>query len=538
MSHIFISYSKKDIDFARHLRKLLQDHGFAVWMDETKLVPSQRWWPTIETNIRSCAAFVIIMSPSAAESDWVERELLGAEKYRKPIFPVLLSGEVWLRLGNVQYQDMTAGIGAKLAPVFIETLEKVVLVTNMPSSSSYSLLKRITPSTQIGWIAVAIMVLIFGGVLSSGIFSPTATPMLSATAKIRRTETAVQVELDSESTKTALVPTSTPMKETLSARTKERILFGSQQEGRFEIYVMDSDGSNLVNLTRNAADDYDPNWSPDGSHIAFISRRDGNQEVYVMDSDGSNPVNLTRNAADDYDPNWSPDGSHIAFISRRDGNQEVYVMDSDGSNPVNLTRNAANDYDPNWSPDGSHIMFGSARDMNFEIYVMNDDGSDPINVTNNTADDFSAEWSPDGSRITFTSRRDGNFEIYVMNANGSRPVNLTNSTAKDDYPNWSPDGSRILFTSWREGYAKLTVVDANGSNPKKLITFTNDEQFALDRQIKFPQWSPDGTQITFILAQSSSYELYIINANGTNLVNLMNIRPADSAPKWQPMIKP
>src|SRR5215216_3110503 len=109
MSHIFISYSKKDIDFARHLRVLLQDQGFAVWMDETKLVPSQRWWPTIEANIKSCAAFIVIMSPNSLESEWVEREILVAERQtsRKPIFPILLGGEVWGRLGNLQYEDMT-----------------------------------------------------------------------------------------------------------------------------------------------------------------------------------------------------------------------------------------------------------------------------------------------------------------------------------------------------------------------------------------------------------------------------------------------
>ncbi len=50
MSHLFLSYSKKDIAFARELRERLLAEGFAVWMDETKLVPSERWWKTIEQN--------------------------------------------------------------------------------------------------------------------------------------------------------------------------------------------------------------------------------------------------------------------------------------------------------------------------------------------------------------------------------------------------------------------------------------------------------------------------------------------------------
>ena len=94
MSHIFISYSKQNIDFARHLRRLLQDQGFSVWMDETQLGASEKWWSSIERNIKSASAFIVILSPDARESDWVEREILVAEDKRnkKTIFPVLLEG--------------------------------------------------------------------------------------------------------------------------------------------------------------------------------------------------------------------------------------------------------------------------------------------------------------------------------------------------------------------------------------------------------------------------------------------------------------
>ena len=70
--------------------------------------------------------------------------------------------------------------------------------------------------------------------------------------------------------------------------------------------------------------------------IAFESNRDGNEEIYVMNADGTNQTNLTNNAARDYVPAWSPDGSKIAFGSTRDGNDEIYVMNADGSGQVNL----------------------------------------------------------------------------------------------------------------------------------------------------------------------------------------------------------
>lgn len=124
MSHIFISYSKQDIDFVRYLRAMLEAEGFAVWLDEARLTPSARWWKSIETNIETCSAFIVVMSPNAEESDWVEREILLAERLKKPLFPMLLAGSSWSRLANIQYEDMRAGLRAKLTAHLVESLKR------------------------------------------------------------------------------------------------------------------------------------------------------------------------------------------------------------------------------------------------------------------------------------------------------------------------------------------------------------------------------------------------------------------------------
>jgi hypothetical protein len=126
MAHIFISYSKQNIDFMRYLRTLLEAEGFIVWVDEERLAPSARWWKAIEENITTCGAVIVIMSPEASESDWVEREILLAEKEKRPIFPVLLAGEAWSRLANIQYADMRAGLRAKLPPALLDGLRSHV----------------------------------------------------------------------------------------------------------------------------------------------------------------------------------------------------------------------------------------------------------------------------------------------------------------------------------------------------------------------------------------------------------------------------
>lgn len=83
--------------------------------------------------------------------------------------------------------------------------------------------------------------------------------------------------------------------------------------------------------------------------IVFQSDRDGDWEIYVMNADGTNPSRLTNNPAGDYRPAWSPDGRYITFHSNRDDGTEIYVMNADGKNPIRLTNNSASDYRPAWT---------------------------------------------------------------------------------------------------------------------------------------------------------------------------------------------
>jgi Tol biopolymer transport system component len=252
-----------------------------------------------------------------------------------------------------------------------------------------------------------------------------------------------------------------------------------------DIWTMNADGSNQVGpLTDTRNNTFMGDWSPDGTQLVFQSSRDGNFEVYKMNADGSEQVNLTNNATpgrnNDSQPAWSPDGTKIAFQSNRDGNSNIHVMDADGSNVVNLTGGSlAEESAPRWSPDGSMIAFQSDRDAfprpgvarNLEIYRMNADGSGATRLTFNDFDesagpgtlnltgfDLNPAWSPDGTRIVFHSGRApefrdtgapgsgivGQWEAYHVDAvngevaGGSALVRLTTRPGNDERCDWQP----------------------------------------------------------------------------------------------------
>jgi Tol biopolymer transport system component len=130
------------------------------------------------------------------------------------------------------------------------------------------------------------------------------------------------------------------------------------------IYVMNAaDGSNQTRLsTDDDADDFGPDWSPDGTKIVFASNRYviTHHDIFVMNADGSGQTMLTNSSKDETWPSWSPDGTKIAFESDQDGNGNIYAMNaSDGSNQTRLTNSTANDCNPKWSPDSTKIAFDS-----------------------------------------------------------------------------------------------------------------------------------------------------------------------------------
>lgn len=250
-----------------------------------------------------------------------------------------------------------------------------------------------------------------------------------------------------------------------------KIAFYSVRSGRDDIYIMNADGSDVELVTKGGYGGKCPDLSPDGSRMVFVSLRDGNSELFLMDLAAGTERRLTNSPSVERQPAWSPDGRRIAFQSNRDGNYEIYTMDAEGADWQRLTFSDAEELWPHWSPDGDKIAFNSFRDGNWEIYIVNTEGSDLRRLTN-TPDIYETggSWSPDGMRIAFRSGPPRQFQgnIHLINIDGTGEIELTDFDGVEENPVWSPNGGKIIFQSMMSGNFELYVIDADGSNLRNL----------------------------------------------------------------------
>ena len=228
--------------------------------------------------------------------------------------------------------------------------------------------------------------------------------------------------------------------------------------------------------------------------IVFASNRDDNREIYMMNPDGTQQVNISRNKADDVSPKWSPTGEQILFASDRDrflGSFDLYLMDADGSNVRPVFEKSADRRHPVWAPDGKQIAYTRIENGEWRIYIGTIDGKKEEQV----AIGSSPTWSPNGTEIA-----------YIGDALGApRRIRLLKVLTKKltflpfpkvpewvRAPAWSPKGQKIAFAWLREGFKAETIytMKRDGTGVEQIIA-------AAGSGAREPAWSPRGDTLLY-----------------------------------------
>jgi Tol biopolymer transport system component len=133
---------------------------------------------------------------------------------------------------------------------------------------------------------------------------------------------------------------------------RTRMVFSSNRNGSFDLYLSDPDGGRLRRLTQGLGNEGEPAWTPDGSRIVYTATTGTNTQIVVLGVEGGESRQLTVATGGNHSPSLSPDGRTIVFVSARDGNHAIHTMGLDGANQRRLTRGSARETSPRYARNG------------------------------------------------------------------------------------------------------------------------------------------------------------------------------------------
>lgn len=275
--------------------------------------------------------------------------------------------------------------------------------------------------------------------------------------------------------------------------------------------------------------------------IAFVSDRSGIFQIWVMDTQGGNLRQITDLPEGACQPDWSPDGKQLVFISPCDSNRESYpgsglfIVNEDGSGLSPLSTIPGGDYDPDWSPDGDYIVFTSLRVTGRpRIYLMNLVDKTEILLSDPYSRDSEPAWSPDGAQIAYVTRNDGPSDIWVMSGNGENKREYSLSGGKiNSHPVWSMDGEVILFIQKDSLGAISRMVAASyveGDYSEYIFDFG-------PIPVREANYSPDGLWLVFeSWPDGKNHDIYIMTVSGAIRTRLTDYERVDFDPVWRPAL--
>ncbi len=248
-----------------------------------------------------------------------------------------------------------------------------------------------------------------------------------------------------------------------------------------ELFICDSDGENLRQITRDNTISLYPRWSPDGKRIVYTSYLKRFPDVLMIDLTQGQRTRLAAFPGLNAGGAMSPDGRFVALILSRDGNPELYVRRLQDGMLTRLTNTPrAAEASPSWSPDGNHIVYVSDVTGRPHLYIIGREGGAPRRLTMRGSENVAPDWGRNGL-IAHAQNVGGRYQLAITDPATGETRTLGSDGADWEDPSWARDGRHLAAVRKAGGRSGVYLVDIRGSDPVPLLT--TGDWFS-------PAWSP------------------------------------------------
>lgn len=346
---------------------------------------------------------------------------------------------------------------------------------------------------------------------------------------------------------------------------------GSGEAGETDLYIMKPNGEDRKRVVKNGGW---PTFSGDGKALYFHSNRKGKWGIWRIHLDGSDLKRITPTDIDAFTPRTSADGQWLVMVMKRNQHRQIARLNLATQKLTPVTTAPTDHWNPCISPDGHRIVYhrtaanflvpnvelwGSPRGFRAQMLrlagafpaispegkrvalvagnfshldVMNMDGSNRKNLfKSNPRSVFSLSWAHQRNRIAFSHgtafqgpRSTVNIETVAPDGSGHKA--LTAKTGNNAFPSFSPDGKRLAFRSGRSGSKNLYIMDLSSTTVTRLTKGKWTDTMV--------DWSPTGKWITFASNRDRNFEIWLIRPDGTGLKKLIGGGGRNNHPHFSP----
>ena len=286
---------------------------------------------------------------------------------------------------------------------------------------------------------------------------------------------------------------------------REALIEGEKSEYLSQIWVANTDGSDLVQFTYDKKSNTHPRFSPDGKYLAFISKRSEKPQIWIMNIAGGGPWQFTHEKQGAGAFHWSPNSKTIAFLMKDPETDEEEKNKKEKRDVILVDKN---------------FKYGHIYTKKFNL---KSDTSKAERITNGNYDITNFDWNPNGKNIAFSHRPEPTFnsgfvsgDISMVNLSNKKVKSLVTWEGVDSSPSFSPDGKLIAFTSNggnREviGLNDIFVIKTNGGKPRKLSETPNRGRVGIIN------WSTDSRYVYIRDLDRTQSQLYKIGVQDKSI---------------------